>query len=72
MCQVKRTGVVFLPVILALQAITDSAAAAMFYIDDDGPGNYTTIQSALKGAVSGDTIVVSPGTYSDKVIVDKV
>ncbi|KKG09579.1 NosD domain-containing protein, partial [Methanosarcina sp. 2.H.T.1A.15] len=53
---------------LALQVITGYAAATEFYVGDDGPGNYTTIQEALKDAVDGDIILVSPGTYPDETI----
>lgn len=49
-----------------LQATAGGAAATTFYVDDDGPGNYTTIQAAVNDAVSGDTIIVNPGTYPDE------
>ncbi len=61
--QINRVLPILFTVALALQAIAGSAAAATIYVDDDGPGNYTTIQAALDDAVSGDTIMVSPGTY---------
>ncbi len=52
-----------------LQATAGGAAATTFYVDDDGSGNYTTIQTALNDAVNGDTIIVSPGTYPGDVII---
>jgi PGF-pre-PGF domain-containing protein len=61
--QAKKVGVIFFAAFLAFQAIAGSATAATLYVDDNGPGNYTTIQSALKNAVSRDTILVKPGTY---------
>ena len=58
---------------LALQAIAGSAAAATIYVDEEGPGSYTTIQAALNDAVDGDTIIVNPGTYPlDNIEVDKI
>ncbi|AKB78076.1 hypothetical protein MSHOH_1593 [Methanosarcina horonobensis HB-1 = JCM 15518] len=59
----KRILSVLFTVTLALQALTGSAAATTFTVDDNGPGNYTTIQAALNDAVDGDTIIVQPGTY---------
>ena len=34
-------------------------------------GDYTTIQAAINAAVAGDTIVVSPGVYSENLTVSK-
>jgi PGF-pre-PGF domain-containing protein len=61
--RIKRALSILFTVALALQAIAGSAAAATIYVDDDGPGNYTTIQAALNDAVDGDTIIVQPGAY---------
>ncbi|KKG20929.1 PGF-pre-PGF domain-containing protein [Methanosarcina sp. 2.H.T.1A.8] len=68
MWQIKRLLSILFTVALALQVITGYAAATEFYVGDDGPGNYTTIQEALKDAVDGDIILVSPGTYPDETI----
>jgi len=54
--------------ILVLQVFVGSAAADTIYVDDDGSGNYTTIQAALKHTVDGDTIIVNPGTYPEEMI----
>jgi len=35
-----------------------------------GSGNYTSIQTAINNAYSGDTIFVWAGTYSESVVVD--
>ena len=40
-------------------------------VDDDGAGNYTTVQQAIDNASAGDTINVWPGTYSENVVVNK-
>jgi len=34
------------------------------------PGNYPTIQAAVDAAQAGDTVLVSPGTYTERVSVD--
>jgi parallel beta-helix repeat protein len=36
-------------------------------VDDDGPADYQTIQAAIDHSSGGDTIVVRPGTYGEKV-----
>ncbi|WP_440947518.1 PGF-pre-PGF domain-containing protein [Methanosarcina sp. T3] len=69
MQKMKRELSVLFMLILVLQVIAGSAAAATIYVDDDGSGNYTTIQAALNDAVSGDTIIVNPGTYPGNVTI---
>ena len=41
------------------------------YVGGSGPGNYTTIQSAIDDASSGDAVFVYNGTYYENVIVNK-
>ncbi len=41
------------------------------YVGGTGTGNYSTIQSAIDAASSGDTVFVYNGTYYENVIVDK-
>jgi parallel beta-helix repeat protein len=41
------------------------------YVGGSGPGNYTTIQSAIDAASPGDTVFVYSGTYYENVGVDK-
>ncbi len=36
----------------------------------DVPGTYPTIQAAINASASGDTIIVSPGTYYENVVFD--
>jgi parallel beta-helix repeat protein len=44
--------------------------AGWLYVGGGGPGNYTTIQSAIDAASKGDTIYVYPGTYNENIIID--
>jgi len=41
------------------------------YVGGTGPGNYSTIQSAIDDASSGDTVFVYNGTYYEHINVDK-
>lgn len=66
----KRELSILFTLILAFQVvITGSAAATTLYVDDDGTGNYTTIQAAVNDAVDGDTIIVEPGTYAGDITI---
>jgi len=70
--QFKKTGILLFLIGFALQATIGSAAATTFYVDAGGQGNYTTIQNAVNDASEGDTIIVNPGVYSERVTVDKM
>ncbi len=48
------------------------ASAAWIYVGGGGPGNYSTIQSAINAASNGDIIFVYSGTYLENVIINKI
>jgi parallel beta-helix repeat protein len=52
-------------------ALMPSAAASTLFVGGGGPGNYTTIQSAVENASAGSIVYVYPGTYVESVLVDK-
>jgi len=47
------------------------AGAATLFVGGTGPGNYTTIQSAVDAAVFGGTVLVFNGTYYENVRIQK-
>ena len=51
-------------------AITQ-ADASVITVDDNGRGNYSTIQEAVNNAQKGDTIFVSHGLYKENIKVNK-
>jgi len=47
------------------------AESRTWYVDDDGPADFHTIQEAIHAATSGDTIIVYAGIYIETVNVNK-
>jgi hypothetical protein len=39
----------------------------VLYVGGTGPGNYTTIQDAVKDSTNGDTVIVFPGFYQEHI-----
>lgn len=57
---------------IVMTVIPDVARANILYVGGAGPGNYTTIQSAIDAAFPGDTVFVYNGTYVENVVVHKI
>jgi len=53
---------------IALLCLTLSASATVRYVSAYGGGQYTTLSAAYAAAVSGDTILIGPGTYAESSI----
>ncbi|RLF41506.1 MAG: hypothetical protein DRN12_03150 [Thermoplasmata archaeon] len=49
----------------------DSTSYAIINVDDEGDGDFTSIQTAISEASPGDTIRVYSGTYNENIEVDK-
>jgi hypothetical protein len=50
----------------ALAAVEASAAATL-----DVPADYPTIQQAIDAATVGDTVLVAPGRYAERIVIDR-
>jgi uncharacterized repeat protein (TIGR01451 family) len=48
-----------------------NVSASTLYVGGNGSGNYSSIQTAINNASSGDTVYVYSGTYNENVIVNK-
>ncbi len=65
----------FVLLLLALPSVTAGSGETLFhttlFVGGTGPGNYSSIQAAIRNATIGDIIFVSHGTYYESIIVDK-
>jgi len=66
MKKMRTEGSIAIGILLTLFFLASSCTAAIYVPDD-----YTTIQSAVDAASPGDTIIVSDGTYTGNINVDK-
>jgi parallel beta-helix repeat protein len=65
-CKIKKIMIALFAITLAFQAIASSASAATITV-----GSGKSIQTAINSAHSGDTIIVSPGTYPGNILIKK-
>jgi parallel beta-helix repeat protein len=56
---------------LCLTILPEPAKATTLYVGGTGPGNYTSIQSALDSATQGNTVFVYNGTYFEHITITK-
>lgn len=56
---------------LSFILLTGNAIAVNVTVDCNGTGDYTSIQSAIDNASSGDSIIVMPGIYAENLLVDR-
>ena len=61
-------GIVLCGILLFL---SEGGEGRTITVDDDGEGDYTSIQDAIDNATDGDTIRVWEGVYYENVIVNK-
>ena len=56
-----RAGII---AVMLTVAVASSLPANIILVDWAGGGDFTTIQAGISASVSGDTVLVTPGTYS--------
>jgi predicted outer membrane repeat protein len=53
-----------IPLLLFVVVFCPFADGKIIYVDDDGQANFDKIQAAIDDANDGDTVLVTPGTYT--------
>ncbi len=67
----KIVHVILIVLLSILGAASSQAEAAIITVNNNGSGNYTSIQEAVNSAQDGDTILVSPGVYRENIKINK-
>jgi len=67
----KLLQLVILSLVLAACVSASITRVSANELKVGGEGKYSTISAAVKAASTGDTILVSPGTYVENVVVNK-
>ena len=67
----KLVQLVIVSIVLAACVSTSIPRVSAAELKVGGQGQYQTISAAVKAANAGDTILVSPGTYVENVVVNK-
>jgi len=65
------TILMFITMITLMLIISDMGSGKTWIVDDDGSGDFQSIQQAVDNASAGDTIRVHKGTYYENVLVNK-
>lgn len=65
------TFMVIIILIITMQNFILTVAADDFIVDDDGTGDYTSIQDAIDNVPSGSTIWVKDGSYAEQLTINK-
>ncbi len=50
--------------LILLLTVASAQAGRTWFVDDDQPANFTTIQAAIDAAANGDTILIRDGIYN--------
>ncbi len=56
---------------LVILSVGQVSTARTLIVDDDGPGDHTTIMSAVGEAEDGDLIIVNNGSYNESLFIDE-
>lgn len=68
LCSISLTST-FL-IFIFLVSMSSTASAREITVDDDSEADFVSIQEAVNNSVTGDTILVRPGTYTENVLVN--
>jgi len=59
-----KTSILLLIILLACFG-PSTVLARTWYVEQDGTGDWVSIQAAFEASASGDTILIGPGVYSN-------